>query len=115
MAAWLDLVSENEVWNLVDTNRLGELVQELPYPKFQYPSLLYFTGNSNRMKALRALFPYNNITRKGPAGLIRLHLSTKTAHTQSPILFAESSLCLEYSLVTRNGSSTQRQTIEASL
>lgn len=98
MAAWLDLVSENEVWHLVDTNRLGELVQELPYPKFQYPSLLYFTGNSNRMKALRALFPYNNITRKGPAGLIRLHLSTKTAHTQSPILFAESSLCLEYSL-----------------
>ncbi|KAJ5346828.1 uncharacterized protein N7506_000081 [Penicillium brevicompactum] len=98
MAAWLDLVSENEVWNLVDTNRLGELVQELPYPKCQYPSLLYFTGSSNRMKALRALFPYNNITRKGPAGLIRLHLSTKTAHTQSPILFAESSLCLEHSL-----------------
>ncbi|KAF3002269.1 hypothetical protein E8E15_000535 [Penicillium rubens] len=98
MAAWLDLVSENEVWNLVDTNRLGELVQELPYPKCQYPSLLYFTGNSNRMKALRALFPYNNVTRKGPAGLIRLHLSTKTAHTQSPILFAESSLCLEHSL-----------------
>ncbi|CAG7935874.1 unnamed protein product [Penicillium salamii] len=98
MAAWLDLVSENEVWNLVDTNRLGELVQELPYPKFQYPSLLYFTGNSNRMKALRALFPYNNITRKGPAGLIRLHLSTKTAHTQSPILFAESSLVLEHSV-----------------
>ncbi|CAG8017029.1 unnamed protein product [Penicillium salamii] len=96
MAAWLDLVSENEVWNLVDTNRLGELVQELPYPKCQYPYLLYFTGNLNRMKALRALFPYNNITRKGPAGLIRLHLSTKTAHTQSPILFAESSLGLEH-------------------
>jgi len=98
MAAWLDLVSENEVWNLVDTNRLGELVQELPYPKWQYPSLLYFTGNSNRMKALRGLFPYNNITRKGPAGLIRLHLSTKTPNTQHPILFAESSLCPEHSL-----------------
>ncbi|CAG8426028.1 unnamed protein product [Penicillium salamii] len=98
MAAWLDLVSENEVWNLVDTNRLEELVQELPYPKWQYPSLLYFTGNSNRMKALRALFPYNNITRKGPSGLIRLHLSTNTAHTQSPVLFAESSLNLEHSM-----------------
>jgi hypothetical protein len=98
MAAWLDLVSENEVWNIVDTNRLGDLVQEMPYPKCQYPSLLYFTGNSNRMKALRALFSYNNITRKGPAGLIRLHLSTKTAHTQSPILFAESGLFLEHSL-----------------
>ena len=50
------------------------------------------------MKALRALFLYNNIICKGPAGLIRLHLSTKTAYTQSSILFAESSLCLEYSL-----------------
>ena len=98
MAAWLDLVNEHEAWNLVDTNRLEQLVQELPYPKCQYPSLLYFTGNSNRMKALRALFPYNNITRKGPGGLVRLHLSTKTAHTQNPILFAESSLCLEQSL-----------------
>ncbi|CAG8892845.1 unnamed protein product [Penicillium nalgiovense] len=98
MAAWLDLVKENEAWDLVDTNRLEQLVQELPNPKYQYPSLLYFYGNSNRNKALRALFPYNNITRKGPAGLIRLHLSTKTAHTQNPILFAESGLCLEQSL-----------------
>lgn len=98
MAAWLDLVKENEAWDLVDTNRLEQLVQELPNPKYQYPSLLYFYGNSNRNKALRALFPYNNITRKGPAGLIRLHLSTKTAHTQNPILFAESGLCLEQRL-----------------
>ena len=62
MAAWLDLVKENEAWNLVDTNRLEQLVQELPYPKSQYPSLLYFSGNPNRRKALRVLFPYNNIT-----------------------------------------------------
>jgi hypothetical protein len=40
--------------------------------------------------------PYNNITRKGPAGLVRLHVSTKTAHTQNPILFAESGLCTRY-------------------
>jgi hypothetical protein len=98
MAAWLDLVKENEAWDLVHTNRLEQLVQGLPNPKYQCPSLLYFYGNSNRKKALRALFPYNNITRKGPAGLIRLHLSTKTAHTQNLILFAESLLCLEQSL-----------------
>jgi hypothetical protein len=73
-------------------------VQELPYPKSQYISLLYFAGNSNRRKALRVLFPYNNITRKGPAGLIRLYLSTKTAYTQNPILFTKSGLCLEQSL-----------------
>ncbi|CAG7999508.1 unnamed protein product [Penicillium nalgiovense] len=78
MAAWLDLVKENEAWNLVDTNRLEQLVQELPYPKSQYPSLLYFSGNPNRRKALRVL--------------------TKTAHTQNPILFAESGLCLEQRL-----------------
>jgi hypothetical protein len=29
MAAWLDLVKENEAWDLVDTNRLDQLVQEL--------------------------------------------------------------------------------------
>jgi hypothetical protein len=27
MAAWLDLVKENEAWDLVDTNRLEQLVQ----------------------------------------------------------------------------------------
>ncbi|CAG8118502.1 unnamed protein product, partial [Penicillium nalgiovense] len=113
MAAWLDFVKENEAWDLVDTNRLDQLVQELPNPKYQYPCLLYFYGNSNRKKALRALFPYNNITRKGPAGLIRLHLSTKTAHTQNPILFAESGLCLEQSLGDSkwlNNSTTRHQT-----
>ncbi|CAG8905044.1 unnamed protein product [Penicillium nalgiovense] len=113
MAAWLDLVKENEAWDLVDTNRLEQLVQGLPNPKYQYPSLLYFYGNSNRKKALRALFPYNNITRKGPAGLIRLHLSTKTAHTQNPILFAESGLCLEQSLgdsMWLKNSTTKHQT-----
>ena len=56
----------------------------------QYPSLVYFLGNSNRVPALRSLFPQNNITRRGPAGLARLHLSTTTASTEHPIWFAES-------------------------
>lgn len=98
MAAWLDLVNEDGVWSLVDTSRLEELVQGMPYPKSQYPCLIYFAGNSTRMKALQALFPQNNVTRKGPAGLIRLHLSTKTAHTENPIIFAESNICSEQSL-----------------
>ncbi|KAJ5611997.1 hypothetical protein N7510_005191 [Penicillium lagena] len=98
MAAWLDLVNEEGAWSLVDTSRLEELVQGMPYPKSQYPCLIYFAGNSNRMKALQALFPQNNVTRKGPAGLVRLHLSSKTAHTENPIIFAESNLCPEQSL-----------------
>ena len=98
MAAWLDLVNEDESWTLVDTGRLEELVQGMPYPKRQYPCLVYFAGSSNRLKALRVLYPHNNVTRKGPAGLVRLHLSVKSGHTENPILFAESSLCLEKSL-----------------
>lgn len=97
MAAWLDLVNEDGTWALVDTGRLEELVQGLPSPKRQCPSLVYFAGSSNRLKALRALNPHNNVTRKGPAGFIRLHLSGRSGHTESPVLFAESSLYLEKS------------------
>lgn len=37
MAAWFDIVNENGVWTLVDTGRLEELVQGMPYPKRQGP------------------------------------------------------------------------------
>ncbi|KAJ5640332.1 uncharacterized protein N7484_008194 [Penicillium longicatenatum] len=92
MAAWLDLVSEATGWTLVDTGRLESLVQGMSHPESQYPSLLYFAGNASRVKALQALFPHNNITRRGPAGFTRLHLSTETANSQHPVLFAEGSL-----------------------
>ncbi|KAJ5593512.1 hypothetical protein N7537_010416 [Penicillium hordei] len=92
MAAWLDLVSDSTGWTLVDTGRMDELVQGMTHPNTQFPSVVYFAGNGSRIKALRALFPLNNVTRRGPAGLARLHLSTKTANTQHPVLFAESSL-----------------------
>ena len=78
MAAWLDLVSDATGWSLVDTGRLEEVVQDMNHPESQFPSFIYFAGNGNRIKALRALFPRNNVTRKGPAGLVRLHLSTTT-------------------------------------
>ncbi|KAJ5655009.1 hypothetical protein N7490_002012 [Penicillium lividum] len=97
MAAWLDLANEDGAWTLVDTGRLEELVQGMPSPKRQCPSLVYFAGNSNRLKALRALNPHNNVTRKGPAGWIRLHLGGRSGHTENPVLFAESGLLLEKS------------------
>ncbi|KAJ5737415.1 uncharacterized protein N7483_002540 [Penicillium malachiteum] len=92
MAIWLDLVEENGDWTAVETRRLEKLVRELPFPQCQQPSLIYFAGNSNRIKALKALFPHNNVTRKGAAGLVRLHLSLHTEHTNNPVLLAESSL-----------------------
>ncbi|KAK9846933.1 hypothetical protein MYU51_000023 [Penicillium brevicompactum] len=92
MAAWLDLCSDTTGRSLVDTGRLNEIVQGMSHPNSQYPSFVYFAGNGNRIKALQALFPRNNITRKGPTGIIRAHLSTATAHTENPIIFAESNL-----------------------
>ena len=90
MAAWLDILSDTTGSYLVDTGRFEEIVQGMSHPNSQYTSLVYFAGNGNRIKALQALFPHNNVTRKGPAGLIRAHLSTATAHTEHPVIFAES-------------------------
>ncbi|KAF7589431.1 hypothetical protein BBP40_004301 [Aspergillus hancockii] len=92
MAMWLDLVPGSDGRSLIDTGRLDDIVQGMTHPATQYPSILYFAGNSHRIQALRSLFPQNNITRRGPAGLVRIHLSTATASTEHPILFAESNL-----------------------
>lgn len=92
MATWLDVIHEESGWTLVDTGRLETLIQSLSRPSTQFPSLIYFVGNGNRIKALRALFPRNNVTRRGPATLTRLHISTETANTQHPVFFAESGL-----------------------
>ena len=102
MAAWLDLVSDTTGWSLVDTRRLEEIVQGMSHPKTQYPSVVYFSGNGNRVKALRALFPRNNITRRGPSGLVRLHLSTSTANCENPVIFAESNPFSQSSLGESN-------------
>jgi hypothetical protein len=92
MAAWLDLAHNATGWSLVDTGRMDEIVQGMAHPTTQYPSLLSFLGNGNRLAALRSLFPHNNVRRRGSAGLIRLHLCTTTSHTEYPILFTEASL-----------------------
>ncbi|KAJ5460990.1 uncharacterized protein N7458_002542 [Penicillium daleae] len=92
MAAWLDLVPDVKGWSLIDTGRLQEILQDMSHPESQFPSFIYFAGNGHRMKALRALFTQNNVTRKGPAGLVRLHVSPATVRTESPIIFAESNL-----------------------
>ncbi|KAJ5775840.1 uncharacterized protein N7511_000851 [Penicillium nucicola] len=90
MAALLDILFDSTGRSLVDTGRFEEIVQGMSHPDSQYPSLVYFAGNGNRIKALQALFPRNNITRKGPSGLLRAHLSTATAHTEYPVIFTES-------------------------
>ncbi|KAF9890703.1 hypothetical protein FE257_005569 [Aspergillus nanangensis] len=91
MAAWLDLTHDATGWSLGDTGRMDDIVQSMTHPATQYPSVCSFLGNASRLSALRALFPQNNVTRRGPAGLVRLHLSTTTASTEHPVWFAEAS------------------------
>ncbi|KAJ5974892.1 hypothetical protein N7481_008599 [Penicillium waksmanii] len=97
MAAWLDIVREGEDWALVDTDRLGDLVRGMSFPERQYPDLIYFAGHKSRIRALRSFLPQNNVTRKGANGLIRLHIDHKAINTDSPLMIAESSLCLQQS------------------
>lgn len=89
MAAWLDTARDGSGWHLTDTGRLQSLTRWMSHPDTQYPSLVCFAGNGNRVRALRALFPHNNVTRRGPAALMRLHLSTGTAGTDHPVLVTE--------------------------
>jgi hypothetical protein len=97
MAAWLDIIREGEDWTFVDTDRLGELVKGMPFPERQYPDLIYFAGQKSRIRALRSFLPQNNVTRKGANGLVRLHIDHKALNTDSPLIIAESSLCLQQS------------------
>lgn len=89
MAAWLDLIVDTKGWTLVDTGRLETLVTSMAEPRVQYPSIIYFVGGSSRYPAMQALFPHNNVTRRGPSSFLGLHLSTETANNQYPVLFAE--------------------------
>ncbi|KAJ5100808.1 hypothetical protein N7456_006860 [Penicillium angulare] len=89
MASWLDTARDASGWALVDNGRLETLVQSMSHPHSQFPALICFAGNGHRVKALRALFPHNNITRRGPSTLTRLHLSTESAKANYPVLFAD--------------------------
>lgn len=91
MAAWLDLTHDSAGWSVVDTGRMDEIMQGMSHPTMQYLSLICFLGNGNQVPVLRSLFPHNNVTHRGPAGLTRLHLSTKTASTEHPVLFTDCS------------------------
>ncbi|XRM38736.1 hypothetical protein ABZX51_002133 [Aspergillus tubingensis] len=99
--AWLDLTQDATGSSLVDTGRMNEIVQDMSHPATQYPSLISFVGNHNRMLALRSLFPHNNVLRRSSAGVIRLHLSITTAHTEYPIWTQFPTTDVTGSLLTR--------------
>lgn len=91
MASWLDLLPEASGCTLIDTGRLEKLVDDILFES-QPPSFIYFAGDDTRIKALQALFPYNNITRRCQSGFVRLHLVTESTLIRQPVLCAEGNL-----------------------
>ena len=89
MATWFDVTAESEGWSLIDTGRMRRIIDGMNRPSIQYPTVLFCIGNTVKVQALRALFPDNNITRCTAAGLVRLHLSTRTAASAHPVLLLE--------------------------
>ncbi|KAI9768255.1 MAG: hypothetical protein M1840_005085 [Geoglossum simile] len=89
---WLQLCQDQEEWSMAYGARLQNIVEDMPHARAQYPSLLFFVGRKVKAKALRALFPENNHTRRRGHGLANLHIDSITSDTERPILFADADL-----------------------
>lgn len=89
MSSWLNIQSRGSGLALTETERLDEIVDSLPAPKTQYPSIAVFLGKQAKSKALKALFPRNNTQRRCEPSLIKLHLATDSDDKPNPIFFAD--------------------------
>ena len=98
---WLQLCQDQKELSIVYGARLRKLVEGMTRARTQYPSLLFFVGKKTKTRALRALFPENNHTRRRGHGIANLHIDSITADTEKPILFADADL--EGGLVEQSG------------
>jgi hypothetical protein len=87
--AWLQATSGSEV-ALLNPNRLARLVQELPTPTTQQPSLISFVGRRTKNLALQKIFYNNNFQQHSHDGVATLRIDNTTLYSDHPILFAES-------------------------
>ena len=76
---------------VVQSDRLTSLVQELPFPNIQLPSLFVLIGNREKSNALGTLFRIPKSRRsliKANYGDVHLHLDPSTAFDDRPIMLA---------------------------
>ena len=88
-SAWIQVTSGKEV-ALLDPNRLSQLIEVLPEPCSQRPSLVSFVGRQEKNLALKRMFPLNHPQRYSTNGVALLHVDRGSLHSKHPILFAES-------------------------
>lgn len=92
--AWLQTANTKEL-HFRDGGRMKQVIQEMPNPIAQYPSLIFFVGQKAKNIALRELFPYNNIKRGHRDGFANLRTDNATIHSDQPIWFADSDPLLQ--------------------
>ncbi|KAI1907859.1 hypothetical protein LOZ65_006732 [Ophidiomyces ophidiicola] len=87
---WLDVMQlGNDSHLLGDRGRLSSIIKELKDPAQQMPAILLFLGSKTKDKALKILFPANNIRRTRSDALISLRIAVGTEDSPKPVLFAD--------------------------
>ena len=89
---WLELDGIAPDWSVVDPNRLGLLVKDLPQPEKQLPSLVFFLGKRAKTSSLKSLFARNNVTRRNSHGLGNLYVDHRSIDSEQPLLFVDCSI-----------------------
>lgn len=88
---WFQLVATDKSVSLSYTQRFSRLLDELPDPIHQTPTLLYFIGKKAKNEALAFIFPGNGLSNRG-AGLCRIRSDVNSIQSESPIFIADGGL-----------------------
>ena len=86
---WVDIAERDRQISISYGGRLRHIVQGLPNPRDQFPTIVYFYGKRAKVAALQSLFPNNNITRRRAHGIGNIHVDNGTAAATNPLLFVD--------------------------
>jgi len=67
----------------------------------QYPSVIFFIGKNTKTKALRALYPQNEISNRRKFGIANICVDSTTENEEHPVLLAE--CCPNYTHIKPRG------------
>jgi hypothetical protein len=89
---WLSLCTQGNETAFFESDRLHTLVDQIPNPDHQHPSLVVLIGNAAKTLALREIVPATKnrkFGRRRRHGVVHLHLDSSSAFHERPLLFAE--------------------------
>ncbi|KFY95373.1 hypothetical protein V498_03386 [Pseudogymnoascus sp. VKM F-4517 (FW-2822)] len=87
---WLRIREDHTSFVIQYGNRLNNIANALPSPSAQYPSVVLFIGTTLKNKALRDLYPQNEVSTCRKFGIANICIDSTTADEEHPVLLAES-------------------------